>query len=195
MRYRAGRPCCCGVLPADRRERHQPPSASDFLKTAARARSSATGLDGIPFDTGVAAGTVGGAGTIAEFEVVLRQSRVLPMEFNESAWVFMPKTSEEDTARCQVLPGGTRPLTLKNIDSQIIAGSWLHRMKRPCMEYTSLLQRGLCRNAPCCRIILTSTSRPASTPCRCRTQLVVSVLVVLLLPLGLLPLVAGTYRS
>ncbi len=75
----------------------------NFELAAARARASSPGPDGIPFAARAAASTNGGQ-TPAQFELLARFGSLIPAHFDESSWIFTPKTSEEQTAKGIVNP-------------------------------------------------------------------------------------------
>ena len=120
----------------------RPPGVHEFAACVSRLPDSAPGADGLPFSAWRAAG-MAGATTIAMVETHLRMGLRMPMEFNTSITVFIPK-GEDENDRIEVLRSAdeVRPISLKNSDNKIICSTMNFILRDTVAVHASPLQRG-----------------------------------------------------
>ena len=99
-----------------------PPTVEDFRAAASRARSSAPGRDGIPYEAWAAACDPG-ASTLHAVCCSLLQGVPMPISFNDGVMVFAPKSEREgDESAVFREAVDTRHLSLKNSDNKLVCG-------------------------------------------------------------------------
>jgi hypothetical protein len=119
-----------------------PPCAADFAAHLAVVRDSAPGGDGLPYAAWKHAG-IAGATTLAAVEGWMREGNPMPIEFNESVTVFLPKgESENDHIDCTRSAENLRPLGLKNSDNKVVCGVLNRRLRSSISRGACSLQRG-----------------------------------------------------
>ena len=122
--------------------RVSPPSVEDFKTAASRARSSAPGRDGLPYEAWAAAGD-SGASTLHAVCCSLLQGVPMPISFNDGVMVFAPKGEREgDESAVHREAIDTRPLSLKNSDNKLVCGVMNFKCRGPLTRGACPLQRG-----------------------------------------------------
>ena len=125
-------------LAADFFQAHSPSPPA----TAARAKPSATGPDGLPYAAWAHSGPAAGD-TLQGLYFELAAERHPCFGFNDSVTVFIPKgESDNDLELLARHPGETRPLGLKNSDNKTIAATINHSLKPLINDNACKLQRG-----------------------------------------------------
>ena len=119
-----------------------PPCIDDFVFAAAHVKNSAPGRDGLPYAAWRAAG-LWGARTLLLVSYHLLSSLVMPVPFNDSIMLFVPKGEDElDAEAISRDPTDTRPLSLKNSDNKLICSVFNHKLRAPLAAAACELQRG-----------------------------------------------------
>ena len=119
----------------------QPPTMSDISNALRCAKHSAPGVDGLPYAAWQAAGQHG-AKTIYLILQHLLKGLMMPMEFNLSLMVFVPKGGEPDESTVVREPCDTRPLSLKNTDNKVVCSVINHKMRLPLSTHACSIQGG-----------------------------------------------------
>ena len=84
-----------------------------------------------------------GATTLAKVGEHLRAGLAMPIDFNQSVSCFPPKGDcEGDEIECVRWACDTRPLSLKNSDNKIVAGSTNITIRNVVAKHTTRVQRG-----------------------------------------------------
>lgn len=127
----------CGSIP--------PPSAQDFERAAARASPTASGPDGVPYVVW-AVPNCGAGALLSDVFFELASGRRPPLWFNRSLGVFIPKGDDEGDDEGPVRAAGdTRPLSLRNSDSKVLASVVNHKVAGPAALAAHPSQRGFIR--------------------------------------------------
>ena len=120
----------------------RPPCPRDFHEFLSRVGHSAPGRDGIPYGGWKATGEWGLC-TLSLLCDSLLSGYLLPVSFNDSLTVFVPKGMEQDDETGIVRdPLDTRPLALNNSDNKAIGGVVNFLLKRTMARSACALQRG-----------------------------------------------------
>jgi hypothetical protein len=119
------------------------PEVGDIEEFTKRARHSAPGPDGIPYSAWRATGRTGA--TVLH-RTLCEMAAGIPVQssFNESLGIFPGKgVSDEDTPNSMKRAAGdTRPLTLKNTDNKILAGTTNFQLSWPIAAWADGIQEG-----------------------------------------------------
>ena len=117
-----------------------PPSSIDIHRFLRHVRHTAPGVDGIPYCAWLRAGPRAWA-LLHQVGAWMSSGLHLPLGFNDTLAIFIPKGSEEDDDRAIVRePMSIRPIGLKNSDVKIISGSVHSSIKHAVAEKASHLQ-------------------------------------------------------
>ena len=120
----------------------RPPGLHEFTVCISKLRDSAPGTDGLPLGAWKAAGEEG-AKTLMAVEELMRSGLRMPMSFNESLTVFIPK-GEAELDREEVLRAAdeVRPISLKNSDNKVICSVLNFLLRGEVARKACTLQRG-----------------------------------------------------
>ena len=119
-----------------------PPSSSCIRSYLMNVRDSAPGVDGLPYRAWLRAGPTAWL-LLHEVACWLCAGNLMPCDFNDALFIFVPKGLEEDDELGIVRsPDATRPLGLKNTDVKCISGATHYLIKRPLAARAAPQQNG-----------------------------------------------------
>ena len=106
-----------------------------------RDKHSSPGLDGLPYCAWASAGTFG-TQTLYLVMLHLMSGLMMPVGFNFSLVVFVPKGEEPDELSIVREPCNTRPLSLKSCDNKVICAVVNFAIRTPLATHACPVQRG-----------------------------------------------------
>ena len=119
-----------------------PPSSACIRSYLTNVRNSAPGIDGLPYRAWLQAGP--SAWTLLhEVAVWLCAGLLMPCNFNDALFIFVPKGTEDDDETGIIRsPSATRPLGLKNTDVKCISGATHFLIRHSIAKFAARQQNG-----------------------------------------------------